>query len=307
MAFAHRRITIQFKLGQGAFGEGFPGEFGEDGSDTVELTGLRCSANITKVGGANMNHLDLQVWGVPFDIMCKLTLLNQLATGGVRMNQVTVYAGDDVSGMSLCFVGTIVEAWADMKAAPDVGFQVSANAAYIDAIRPVVPVSYKGSVDAASVLQAIAEQMNPPRVLENSGVSVIIDNPYLPGTAKDQIDRVAAMANINASFEDPNIVAIWPADGSRGGEVALISPETGLVGYPAFTQTGIDIVTIYNPSLRYGAKVELQSSFTQANGYWVVASMSHNLDAEIPGGQWFTRIRCGLFDRQLPVAAAPGR
>lgn len=50
MTFAKRRIDLEFQLGLGAFGDG--------GLDTVRISGLRCSANISKTGG-NMAELDL--------------------------------------------------------------------------------------------------------------------------------------------------------------------------------------------------------------------------------------------------------
>lgn len=292
MAYAHRRLNLQFKLGKGSFGA--------DGSDTVTLTGLRCAANITKAGGVSMSECDLRVFGMQLDVMNKLTILNKLRYTDSRFNEVTISAGDDQNGMAVCFTGILSEAWADAAAAPDVVFQVKAYTGLLEAVKPVSPVSYNGSVDVATVLQGIAAQMQPVRTLENSGVKTRISNPYLTGTLRDQALTIARAAGCNMLIDD-TVLAIWPFGGTRDGEVSVISAETGMVGYPTFTQNGIRLTTLYNPSLVFGRTIECKSTFTQANGKWVIASVSHNLSAEVPGGPWFTQIECGLLGQEAPI------
>jgi hypothetical protein len=284
-----RHIEVTFKLGTGSFGA--------DGSDTVSLTGLRCSANIVKTSGGSMSQLDLRVWGAPLNVMNKLTVLNMLAQFQARQNTVTVAADGAV-----CFTGIISEAWTSASSQPDVEFVVSAHTGLVEALRPVPPVSYSGSVDVATMLAGICAQALPPLTLQNSGVTGRLTDQYLPGTTLEQIRKVARAANINAVIDDNHVLAVWPAGGARNGSAVLLSPSTGLVGYPAFTQRGIQVTTLYNPSLTFGATVEVQSQLTPANGFWTVASVSHNLDAEMPGGQWFTRIECSLLGQTVAIA-----
>lgn len=287
MAFVKRSIDLRFQLGTG--------QFGEDGSNVVELSGLRATANITKAGGVSMSSLDLRVFGMPIDVMNKLTILNKLRYTDSRFNTVTVSADGAV-----CFMGILSEAWADIQAAPDAQFHASAFTGLLEAVKPVPPVSYNGTVDVATVLAGIAAQMQPVRTLENSGVDARINDPYLPGTLRDQALAVARAANINLYIDD-TVLAIWPAGAARGGLVPVLSAETGMVGYPQFTQNGIMIRTLYNPSLVFGQTVEVQSALTPANGKWTIAAISHNLDANTPGGAWFTSIECGLLGQTVAV------
>ena len=290
MSFARRRIELKFTLGTGSFGDG----------NSVTLSGLRCSANITKAGGAALSSLDLTVYGMTLDQMNKLTVLNVLQYTEGAPNTVTVSAGDDQQ-LSVCFQGNITEAWADANGAPDVKFHVAAYNGVLDATKPADVTSYKGEVDVATILSAIAGQMDPPRTFENSGVSVQLRDPYLPGTLLDQAKAAATAANIYMLLDD-DVLAIWPKDGTRNLDVATISPETGLVGYPAFSQNNINLRTLYNPNVAIGGKVKVKSSLEQANGSFVVAKVTHNLDAETPGGAWFTALECGLPGQDAPVA-----
>lgn len=296
MTLAVRKINLSFSLGEGSFGQ--------SGADTLEITGLRTSCTITKAGGASMSTLDLRVWGMPLDTMQKLTVLNKLAYEQERSNSVTVTAGDDERGMGVVFTGTIKEAWADASNPPDVAFIVSAFTGGLDAVKPVQATSYNGPVAVDVVMASIAAQMTPPRTLENSGVQTMLDSPYLPGTLRDQALAVARAARCNMLI-DEQVLAIWPLGSTRDGLTLDLSPASGLVGYPQFTQNGIALTTLFTPSLTFGQRIDVTCPLAAANGSWTVAAVQHNLDAELPGGQWFTRIECGLLGHPAPIIGTP--
>lgn len=296
MTLVTRKINLSFSLGKGSFGD--------DGNDTVELTGLRTSCTITKAGGASMSMLELRVWGMPLDAMQKLTVLNKLAYEQERSNSVTVTAGDDETGMGVAFTGTIKEAWADASNPPEIAFIVSAFNGGLDAVRPVPVTSYNGPVAVDVIMSSIAAQMVPPLTLENSGVQTVLESPYLPGTLRDQALAVARAARCNMLM-DEQVLAIWPLGQTRDGLTLALSPESGLVGYPQFTQNGIALTTLFNRSLTFGQRIDVTSPLGVANGSWTVAAVQHNIDAELPGGQWFTRVECGLLGHPAPIIGTP--
>lgn len=74
--------------------------------------------------------------------------------------------------------------------------------------------------------------------------------------------------------------------------VPLVSPETGLVGYPMYDGVFLTLRTLYNPAIIPGGSIRVESSRDRASGTWQVLSMSHRLEAEKPGGAWFTTVRC---------------
>lgn len=290
MTFARRRISVKFQLGQGDFGEG--------GFDTVELTGYRMQASITKAGGVSMAQLNLRIYGLASDIMNRLTILNQDLNQN-RHNIVIVSAGDDDAGLSVCFQGTIIEAWADMNGSPDTSFYLSASEGAFEAAKPTPPISYNGSIDCALAAAGIAHQMG--YAFENSGVSAIVRDPYLSGTAIDQLRALARAGNYNCIL-DNGTVAIFPPDQPRKALVPLISKDTGMVGYPAWTQSGIQVTTLYNPSIVFNGAVKIESILTPAAGLWLPYSIGHDLESEMPAGKWYTHMDCGLYGYELPIA-----
>jgi hypothetical protein len=296
VTFVKREINLAFVLGEGSFGEG--------DSDAVEITGLRTSVQVTRAGGVSMSSLNLRVWGMPLDLMQKLSVLNILAIDQYRKNTITVTAGDAVNGYGVVFSGGIINAWIDADNAPDVCFVVSSFEGMTDKVRPVIPNSFKGPASVDVLLSSIARQMQPPMGFENNGVDTVLDNSYFPGTLRDQALKIAADAGCEIFFGGPgdNVIAVWPKGGSRGGAILEVSAATGLVGYPQFSQTGITFTTIYNPSLAYGQKIRMRSALgLPADGDWICLNITHNLDSEIPGGQWFTTVECGLGGYTPPL------
>lgn len=279
--FSHKHIDLMFELGKGAFGE--------SGTDTVSIQGLRCSASIDFAGGAAMSFMHLRVYGMT------PSQVNQLSSYGdkafaERNNVVTLSAGDDATGSSVVFRGTMQEAIADYAGMPDVVFTVYALTAHKIALKPAPPTSYRGGVDVAVIMQGIASHLGLQ--FENSGVNgIILSNPYLPGTLKDQMDSAARAANIEAHIINDRVLAIWPKLQARGDQVPLVSPGTGMIGYPAFNSMGIIVTTVFNPSINFGNAIQVESSLKPACGRWICNKLQHELESEMPNGNWFSRIQ----------------
>ena len=259
-----------------------------EGGNTVTLTNHRASANIKMVGGASMPQAQIRIYGMT------LSLMNQLSTlGRVRLaamnNTISVSAGNDEDGMGVVFSGTITQAWADFKGSPDVPFHIVAQSGMAAALQIIPPSSFTGSADVATIMSGLATQMG--YTFENNGVTAKLASPYFPGTALQQAQACAQAAGIEMVIEN-NVLAIMPRGVARGSRAVLISPSTGMVGYPAFTGNGIAIQAEFNPSVTFHSLIKVESDLTPANGQWRVINMMHDLDAQTPGGAWFSFLEC---------------
>ena len=86
MAFSQRALSFSIQLGQGSFGTG--------GSNTVNIpSGLWASAKISKKGSPSFNDADIQIAGLPLDLMNQVSNIG-LQFPAVRKNIITVMAGD---------------------------------------------------------------------------------------------------------------------------------------------------------------------------------------------------------------------
>lgn len=280
MAFSQKLITTSFSLGQGSFGP--------SGGNSFTAENLRTVCRIGKWGGASTGTMELAIYGMPLSVM------NQLSTVGtqyqfVGQNNVTVSAGDATS-MGLVFQGTITAAYVDARGMPEVAFRVSAQAGAQQAATPAQPTTRQGSSDAATVMGNLAQQMGFS--FENNSVSKQITNLYLWGDLRTQAKELAEAAGIEWVI-DNGTLAIWNPGLSRQstGGAPLISAQTGMVGYPTFDSAAVIVTTLFDPIIKPGGSIQIQSDLTPACGTWGVNSIDLALDSMVPHGSWFEVIR----------------
>lgn len=137
-------------------------------------------------------------------------------------------------------------------------------------------------------------------VFENNDVQVKLSYPYFAGTALMQVRACASAARIFYVIERGTL-AIWQKDKGRAGEIPLISPETGMVGYPSLSSSGMTLKTLFNRTIRVGGDIRVESAAPVSStpmmrgrfrGKFRVGPISHSLSCEVPGGPWFTTLEC---------------
>jgi len=281
MTFINRKINVKFEYGTGPKGMDEP--------RVVELTGHRILCNAVTAGGAGMGQLNLRIYGLTPQLMAELSTVGRLPMAYAR-NVITVYAGDDKSGITMIYQGSITAAYADMIAAPEIAFTVTAMVGFFQAVLSIPDSCYPGEADAAVIMKNLADKMGMK--FEDNGVSVILRDSVFSGSARQQAAMCAKNANIDWVI-DKGVLSIWPKNAYRGKdtEIPVISPLTGLVGYPTYTATGIICTILYNPAITFGQLVEIQSDIIQANGKWRVILLTHDLAAELPNGPWFSQVQ----------------
>ena len=285
--FRKRKLDVRFTLDAAA------GTFTESGTNTVDVTGLRIRAELVNNQSTTMDQLNLEIWGLPLSIMNKLTILQNGYTQGIA-NQVALSAGDE-DNQSLIFQGQIFTAWADFSGQPEGTFIVQAFSALASAYKSTPPLSYKGSIDAATVANSIALQMVPPLTLHNSGVAVQLQDVALPGDPMQQLRRLAKAADFEWSTDEQGVLAIWPRGTPRDTQAVQVDATTGLVGFPSYNDKGVVFSTLFNPSLRVNGPVNLTSAASPANGQWYPFNITHDLESELPDGRWFSHVEAQRF------------
>jgi hypothetical protein len=281
--YVEKAITLIFTLGAGQ-----NKSFGPNGSNTVTITNHRVAVSVAFQGIASMAAAQITIFNMD------RSQSNAIATLGtyyyaLNGNTVSVLAGDPINGMSLVYEGNISFATFQPEDMPDVSMQIQSYQGIKQLMESVVPNSFSGAVNVATILQSLCQQAG--FTFENNGVSVVLNNPYLSGTLLNQIRTVCKHAGIGYCLDQNGSggnLAIWPRFGARGTGIIPISPTTGLLQYPSYTAFGVDVRTIFNPAYRFGALVNVQSELQPACGQWAIYGMEHDLEAQAPGGKWDT-------------------
>ncbi len=271
MTFSQKLINVTFNSGAGSF-------------SPIGLTGLRITCHTEAGAESSMLWCDLLIYGMTLSHMNQLSTLGW-AVGKPGNDSVEVYAGD-ASGMSLVYKGTIWQAVSDYQGGPNLPFHVVAHAGARESALNVAPISVNNkSADFAQLWQQVAQKMGLQA--ETNGIKIKLAYPYLPYSAREMAVALAQHANVSWTI-DRGILAAWPRYGARQGSSPLISPQTGMVGYPSFSTYGVKIRCLFNNELKIGGTVQVQSSITPANGTWKIEKLEHNLQALTPNGEWFS-------------------
>lgn len=313
-SFSKKHINITFTVATGALGP-------DAISDTVTITGARCRVNIINGGQNYGNQLSLRVEGLSLAMMNRLSVVsglnditnssNSLYTASI----VQIDAGDEHS-TSTIFKGQIAEAFADFSGAPDVAFQVTAYATLTYQVDKIEPTSVQGSASAFDILTTIAGKAGLTAV--DHGVSnIFLTNVYQSGDTLTQISGVVnAFGGIYTIDGISKTLHIYPNSKQIHdiGTVVEVSAYTGLVGYPSYNQSGVNLTTFFNPHILYYTPFQLTSEYQPAgwvnnqmgqdvgpampvNGLWRPFLIQHDIAAETPGGPWFTYISAIRADR----------
>lgn len=260
--------------------------FDDAGNNQIILQGFRASVDIDKAGGMMMGTLRAKIYGVKQQDMNSATTL-QWKPGSLIPNTVEVFAIDGTTE-TLVFVGNIVNAWGDYLNMPDVFLHIQAQSAFFSQLSATAPRSFKGGIDVATVMGQIADEMN--LTFENNGVSIQLADLYLANTATEQAKELARIAGCDLYIDD-RVLAITPRNAPRGSDIPVISPESGLIGYPTFDGVGVNFQSLFNPAVIFGGRIKLETDIERAAGEWIVTSVAYRLESEKPGGAWFAHIR----------------
>lgn len=276
MAFTQKLLTVQITPQNG---------------QPVTLSGLRMSATIRAPGGETPTNLELAVYGMSLSEMNQLTVIPGIST--ITSVPITVQAGDEESGLSTVFTGNIYDAYVDAQNMPNVSFRLTAQVGGVQATQPAEPISVQGSADVATFAQNWANRVG--FALENNDVKANLADTYQWGSPLTQITAALQHAGVEYVVDPTSpkpTLAIWmPGQSRKTDDIPIISPSTGMIGYPAFRSASIFVKTLFNNRLKYGQQIMVQSSLTPANRTWHVINIEHYLESKVFNGKWFTEIQ----------------
>lgn len=303
MTFVERKISLTFQLGQNTQ-TNQPNTFSESGTDTVTVTGLRMSVRVQNSGAPADCRADVRVWGLTPSLMNQLSTLG-LVFNLVPKNTLTIAAGNEGDAtLSPIFIGVIYYSYGDFSGQPDVPFHCVCTPTIANAVIPAVASSYTGNTSVATIMSNLARLMGLG--FENNNVTTQLASPYFSGSLMEQARQCAEHAGISMAITG-NTLAIWPRGGNRNTpNIPVISKENGkLISYPSFTQQGIIVKSVFDPTISFGSLIRVESDVlsgissaqsktsTNVNIFpteWAVNKLDLALDAKLPKGEWMSMI-----------------
>ena len=265
------RITIQLRKG----------EF-DNGGNTVIIEGLPVSVTVTKQGGEAKNKASVTVDNLKLETATQLTTLafKRLETYN---NVIQIDAGSQGAELSTIFIGEITSAVPVMSDSK-LSLKIEALAGYYPALIPSTPTSVQENTTVEKLMKQFADEAGYS--FENKGITASIANSVFVGSPVEKAKTLARQADVDLLIDD-NKFTIQPFEAPKDGQIPLLSKNTGLIGYPSFSNEGINCKSVFNDKLKVGSYFKLESILPHANGEWQITKVEHRLEAYTPNsGTW---------------------
>lgn len=259
--------------------------FTAENDNRLKSTGLAISTSITYGNGAISPIAQITVYGLPIETMNKLFRV-QWNTMASLLNMVKIEVGDDPNNLMVAYEGNITFAKPNMDGAPNIALVIESQMAVVEKMKYTDPFTIpKGeSADVADIIAFLCKDMGFE--FENNEVSHILTDTTLNGSNMEKIEKLAQMCDFDLYVEQRSIT-ICKKGAARPLKIPVISPSSGLIGYPSPDQRGVTLNCAYDPIVRFGGIIRVSGSLIAvANADWRIYGLVSTLEANIPQGKW---------------------
>lgn len=262
----------------------FPGT----NNNTLILEGLRVGAKVQQVARL-ATSAEIRIGGMKAADMDALTVA--WANPPVVLDHLVILEADAGNGYVQVFKGTITEAQPDYSAQPDVMFNLLAVTGYFNKINPAEPTSFPAESDIDTIAAGFAASMGFAFV--NGGAfGTLNQGAYFWGSLWDQLAQACDATNTDFYVQGDTILITEGGKPGLDAPSVVLTPASGLIGYPSYERAGLIVTAIFDPAFACGSPLDIESKVPAATGRWYPYSMIHGLDSIVPNGQWLTQLQC---------------
>lgn len=281
-SFTQKRLRVTIKVNN--FNSIFPGT----NSNTLELQNMRVSSKVQQVARL-ATQAEIRIYGMKQADMSALSVI--WAKPPVVLDHSVLLEADNGNGFVQVFSGVITEAQPNFQSAPDVSFDIVATTGYFQKINATEPTSYPAATDIKAVAGDLAKRMGFVFV-DGGAKGTFAEGAYFWGTLWDQLAQACQGANADFYVRGNTILVTEGGKPGKDKPSVVLSPGSGLIGYPMYERSGLHVLAIFDPAFECGVPIDVQSIVPNASGRWYPYSMIHILESKVPRGQWLTQLQC---------------
>jgi len=268
MPLENRSIKVEIILDHGTFREGYNTKI-ITGDST---TGSSFRIQIEKAGGFARDNAELTIYGMNEDDQSILSTLSY-QPNEIRRNKIIISAGYNGEYVQY-FAGEIMTANA-IYADPSRAFHILAVAALFAGIDIAPHTNNPGTVSVAKLLQTLCTGAG--LTLKNTGVILNSKNYIATGSYIDQIRSICDDFNLVYRI-DNNVLSVAPQGIPLENTLVILNAGSGLLSYPTVDQNGVHFRCRFDPNIKFGNKVRIQSIVPKASGDWGIYSIQTALE-----------------------------
>ena len=273
LKFVITSINGNFKSSNGA----------DTNSDTMTISNCKAEVEINAGTISAGGQAQIMIAGLSAENMAILSAKGTWSFSDSRIDyRVSVFADE-----SLVFSGLIYACFADMNKSPGATVTMLANGGGELQKSNCPDFSASGSIFVRDILKAIC--VNAKYKFIDLGVDGAVMNPHYSGNSLAQISRACLDANL-MFYIDKNTVSAWKAGNpsEMPEHYPVVTPESGLIGYPVFLPNGLSIKSAFSSLFFLGGSLELKTSLPNASGFYKISGIRHFLSSWDDKGDWYT-------------------
>lgn len=241
-------------------------------------------------GGNQFGNAKVQIFGVPLEDMNQIARLwlETLTPSTTDTLRIDVWDGATFVPF---FSGVITWSAVNAAQAPNVVLEIEANDSAIGMIQPASPYAQEGPVLMQDALEAVLGPVGLVVELAESVPVYQLVKVRLNGTPIEQASQLMSAFPDLTWYINLQRFLVRPVNGPLGGVPIPVNKNTGMIGYPVYSTSGITLATLFDPRVRPGVALDVQTAFDFVNRtLWVASVLQHSLQPNTPGGQWMTQV-----------------
>jgi hypothetical protein len=246
-------------------------------------------------GGAQFGNARVEVFGVPLADMNNIARLwlETLTPQNIDTLAIAVWNGQTFTPL---FQGVITWSSVDASGMPQVRLVIEANSSFALSNMAVSPYSNAGPVSLQAALTTIVTPAGYTLNYAASAPQYQLTSVRLTGSPLDQVRGLLHYFPNLTWTTDLQQVIVRAALAPVNSDSVRIAVDTGMQASPVYSSSGLQVNTLFNPQIRPGITLDVETTFDFINRtVWVASVIQHQLDANYPNGEWTTSVAANSY------------
>ena len=233
---------------------------------------LAITANGIKFGNPNQGQCEVTITNLQRSVRDYILTETSPFNRNRTPKRLTLEAGRASTGLSLIYNGNIFRS--SISQPPDQTLTIKClTGQYLK--QSLVQVSFPETATLSRIAHSVAEKNQLPILFEATERN--INNFSFSGSALKLVEALANLGGIDV-FVDNDLLVVKNYNAARQGKTIVLSPETGLVGIPEPTETGIRLIMLFDNRVNIGSSLELRSHlYPTFNGSYVIYKLAFQI------------------------------
>ena len=267
---------------------------GKASTSTYQFVDHRMRINVS-LGNSQFGDALVEIYGVPLQAMNQIARLwkDAMVPDNADQLAIDVWNGKDYIPL---FTGGITWSAVDASAMPEAKLVIEGNAAFVVMNQSASPYSNAGPVNLQNAVTTIAKAAGFAVDWSESAPNYIETDIRVTGSPLAQIGQLLA-AHPDLTWS-PRLqrISVRKTNAPFLSDPIRVAADTGMQAFPVYSTSGLQLVTVFNDKIAPGANLDVETLFDFVNKtVWVANVVSHQLEPNLPGGQWTTSVACNAF------------